>query len=72
MKQKKSLHESIKNGEPLPFPQSTSHHGKHIKKGEFLVPPSFPRRRNLDAILQSGAYERDKFSNLYNIGKQMN
>lgn len=58
--QRKSIWNSMKKGESLPGPQKQENYRDVLKKGEILIAPSFPRKRSLDTIKQSGAYEREQ------------
>ncbi|KAG8259928.1 hypothetical protein J6590_005065 [Homalodisca vitripennis] len=69
--QRQALKNSVKNGEPLPGPERGNSASKGrgqgmTGRGEVLVPPALPRRRSYQAIVRSGAYQRDTFHPPYN------
>ncbi|XP_054275862.1 UPF0193 protein EVG1 homolog [Macrosteles quadrilineatus] len=69
--QRQTLRESVNRGEPLPGPtphaSTRSHSASTLKNGEMLVPPALPRRRSYQAIVKSGAYQRDPFDPPFNV-----
>uniref|UniRef100_A0A1B6KM39 Uncharacterized protein n=1 Tax=Graphocephala atropunctata TaxID=36148 RepID=A0A1B6KM39_9HEMI len=72
MLQRQALKDSVKKGESLPGPERVSsacrrQGQERIRAGEVLVPPALPRRRSYQAIVRSGAYQRDTFQPPYNV-----
>uniref|UniRef100_A0A1B6C4A7 Uncharacterized protein n=1 Tax=Clastoptera arizonana TaxID=38151 RepID=A0A1B6C4A7_9HEMI len=66
IKQRKALLDNIKKGDGLICSDTTTNGRKFLKKKETLVPPSSSKKRSLDLILKSGAYERETFSSQHN------
>ncbi|XP_014286864.1 UPF0193 protein EVG1 homolog [Halyomorpha halys] len=66
--QRKEVEKSIKNGQPLPLPPrktAPSNNKKITPLGELKVKYMIPRRRKLNSIQKSGAFERDTFVPTY-------
>ncbi|CAH1391788.1 unnamed protein product [Nezara viridula] len=66
--QRKEVEKSIKNGQPLPLPPkktALSNKKKVTPLGELKVTYMIPRRRKLNTIKKSGAFERDTFVPTY-------
>ena len=66
------MEKSIKKGEPLPLPPTkTPQRGKkkEVPLEDLQLRYILPRRRKLNAIQQSGAFERDTFVPSYAKGK---
>ncbi|RZF32324.1 hypothetical protein LSTR_LSTR001788 [Laodelphax striatellus] len=61
--QRKTLQNSLKNGDPLPGPglPGSRESCKKICQKQILIRPLTSKRRTQEAILESGAYEPDRY-----------
>ncbi|XP_015608094.1 UPF0193 protein EVG1 homolog [Cephus cinctus] len=59
--QRKSVQDAVDKGEPLPTPSSKIHSKKEKYTESQTMFPSVWKKRSQDAIISSGAYERDQY-----------